>query len=712
MGVVTAVRRNVKNASRCSVFVDNEFLAACPIDVALALGIGKGIEITPDLEQKLRKEDRRMVMRQKAYRFVTYKPRTLHQVRVFLEAKELTSEEIDDVMSWLAEFRLIDDVTYVERFLSAAFERKPLSKLMARRMLLKRGVPDTVVSPALETWYSNEATEDVAYRAAEKKLRMLSTTAQSEREAKLIRFLQYRAYPWPTIKSVVARLRDVGLLIALAMVASVVVHCQQDTCGRLRLSETVNQFQPTTMPVLDAFGTLYVDRKLHPDNRDGGLRDPDDVWFAQRTGTQSFAELRHAPIANGVQPDVVFWVSADALNALVVGRFGPTGSPSRTLALMSRDTPRGMFTHVSVLSIPGLDDLGRNFYASMSEDRSTVLLALERDDSRGGLDIYVSQLCNGAWSALRNLGPTINTAAFDGAPWLAPDGVTLYLASSGRDDRYGKADLYVSRRLDSTWTSWSAPQNLGACINTIEDETAISLLPTNDSVLIHSWDAESARSGIYLVPLPHHLRPQPVVTLKGQVVDVMNRNVVNNATLTFSSGNCAAWNLRCDTTQGIFTTMIPSQRLVHIEATGPGYISSTSDLRTRSLDSASTTTLTFALFPEDRPIASMYFERGSAELELADSAWMTRIAEQIRNRTIDVIVLGYTDRVGSRETNNALSRQRAAAVARVLASAGVQQSAITIDGRGVESKSQSQSTEQPTSRRVDVFVRRQLGSKP
>jgi SOS response regulatory protein OraA/RecX len=95
-------------------------------------------------------------------------------VRVFLEAKELTPEEIDDVVSWLAEFRLIDDVTYVERFLSAAFERKPLSKLMARRMLLKRGVPDTVVSPALETWYSNEATEDVAYRAAEKKLRMRS----------------------------------------------------------------------------------------------------------------------------------------------------------------------------------------------------------------------------------------------------------------------------------------------------------------------------------------------------------------------------------------------------------------------------------------------------------------------------------------------------------------------------------------------------------
>jgi hypothetical protein len=41
-----------------------------------------------------------------------------------------------------------------------------------------------------------------------------------------------------------------------------------------------------------------------------------------------------------VQPDVVFWVSTDALTALVVGQFDSSGSPSRTLALMSRDTPR------------------------------------------------------------------------------------------------------------------------------------------------------------------------------------------------------------------------------------------------------------------------------------------------------------------------------------------------------------------------------------
>jgi len=37
MGVVTAVRRNVKNASRCSVFVDDEFLAEDDDDADAAM---------------------------------------------------------------------------------------------------------------------------------------------------------------------------------------------------------------------------------------------------------------------------------------------------------------------------------------------------------------------------------------------------------------------------------------------------------------------------------------------------------------------------------------------------------------------------------------------------------------------------------------------------------------------------------------------------
>lgn len=713
MGIVTAVRRNVKNPSRCSVFVDDEFLAACPIDVALSLGIRKGIELTADLERQLRREDKRIVMRQKAYRFATYKPRTEHQVRAFLATKELTPEEVDDVMSWIVEFRLIDDAQYVERFLSAAFERKPLSRLMARRTLQKKGIPDALLLPALERWYSLEATEDVAYRAAVKKLRMIGTATPSEKESKLIRFLQYRAYPWSTVKQVVERCKVEGILTCLVVVlcCSLSAVAQPDTCGRVRLPDAINQFQPTTIPVLDATGMLYVDRKQHPENRDGGVRDPDDVWRAYRTGTNLYTELSHTPIAEGVQPDVVFWVSADGLDALVVGPYCSQSTRSvRCLAVLHRSSPRGPFGDPTPISIPGVLDLGRNFYACMSEDRSTLILALDRIDGTGGLDLYVSQSCKGTWSAPRNLGTTINTPAFDGAPWIGPDGTTLYFASSGRDDRLGKADLYVTRRRDTTWASWTQPRNLGLCVNTIEDETAISLLPSFDSVMIHSWDAESGRTGIYIAPLAADLRPAPVLTLRGTVVDAVTRRIIPHAEIVLTSPyNCTSWTLQSDTINSVFSTVIPQRTALHLSTSANGYTTTTNDVRTQTLDSSSTMTLTVALFDTTRPLASLYFERGSAELTPASSDSLRMIIERLRQRSLSLVVRGYTDPIGSPGSNADLSRRRARAVADYMATHGIDSASIVEEGRGVEhSTAKHTSVERPESRRVDVFPRSML----
>lgn len=710
MGIVTAVRRNVKNPSRCSVFVDDEFLAACPIDVALSLGIRKGIELTTDLEHQLRREDKRIVMRQKAHRFATYKPRTEHQVRAFLATKELTPEEVDDVMSWIVEFRLIDDAAYVERFLAAAFERKPLSRLMARRTLLKKGIPDALLAPALERWYSQEATEDVAYRAAVKKLRMLSTASPSEKESKLIRFLQYRAYSWSTVKQIVERLKTEGLLVVLIVLAccSLPAVAQPDTCGRMRLPDAINSFQPTTMPVLDAFGTLYVDRKLHPDNRDGGVRDPDDVWVAKRRDGQTFSELAQSPISTDIQPDVIFWVSADGLDALAVGPYAPAGSVSRSLVLLARKTPQSRFDSVRIIRIPDVVDLGRNFYASMTEDRSIIILALERAEGRGGLDLYVSRFCEGAWSRPLHMGPTVNTPAFDGAPWLSADGRTLYFASSGREDRLGKADLYVTHRLDSTWTRWSAPQNLGGCINSIEDETAISLLPTGDSALIHSWDPESGRPGIYLVSLPASVRPEPTMTVACRVVDAITRVPVPNARLDVQTHACHAWTVRYDSAHATFTTVLPQRCTATLRASAAFMTSSSSVFRLQTLDSISTTSLTISLFNQAEPIASLYFDRGSSVPSQADRDTLQRIVNLVRGRGVELHAIGYTDRIGSDAANRELSRQRASAVADALAALGLDASLIESVGRGVaKNSSKLRNEEHPQSRRVDIYVRTQ-----
>jgi hypothetical protein len=51
------------------------------------------------------------------------------------------------------------------------------------------------------------------------------------------------------------------------------------------------------------------------------------------------------------------------------------------------------------------------------------------------------------WSTPINLGPVVNSTAFDGAPELSRDGTAIYFFSERTDvQHYGKRDLYVTTR--------------------------------------------------------------------------------------------------------------------------------------------------------------------------------------------------------------------------------------------------------------------------
>lgn len=187
--------------------MDDVFFAACSIDIATSLGLRKGIPLTPDLAATLRGEDRRMSLRQKAYGYVTYKPRTERQVREHYRSLDYTAEEIDGVVEWLYEFRLLDDRLFAERFVAASKEQRPMSRRAMAQKLAQKGVPPDVIDTVLANDVDDDADRAAALAVAHKKLRMMKADlSEKERVDKLIRFLQYRGYPWPVIKDVLTSL--------------------------------------------------------------------------------------------------------------------------------------------------------------------------------------------------------------------------------------------------------------------------------------------------------------------------------------------------------------------------------------------------------------------------------------------------------------------------------------------------------------------------
>jgi len=88
-----------------------------------------------------------------------------------------------------------------------------------------------------------------------------------------------------------------------------------------------------------------------------------------------------------------------------------------------------------------------------------------------------------------NLGAGINTAHGDDLPYIAPDESYLIFASD-RPGGYGGRDLYVSYRSDARW---SVPQNLGPAINTAAWELYPSVSPDGRYLFLTrrpgGWDA-------------------------------------------------------------------------------------------------------------------------------------------------------------------------------------------------------------------------------
>jgi hypothetical protein len=84
----------------------------------------------------------------------------------------------------------------------------------------------------------------------------------------------------------------------------------------------------------------------------------------------------------------------------------------------------------------------------LSADGSTLLFHWTEEGGYGGIDIWQVTRTAEGWSAPVNLGPTINTAADEGWPYLSPDGQELWFTGTSRLGYPGPA-LFRSIRTES-----------------------------------------------------------------------------------------------------------------------------------------------------------------------------------------------------------------------------------------------------------------------
>jgi outer membrane protein OmpA-like peptidoglycan-associated protein len=492
---------------------------------------------------------------------------------------------------------------------------------------------------------------------------------------------------------------------------------------RENLGPNINSIYDEVLPVISPDGkTLYVDRKNHPQNyRKAGARldsnNIDNIWYSTQDAGGNWMPLQNiGSMLNNGFGTFVASVTPDGNTLLLGGRYEPKGNEgSGAFGLWLTHRIADGWSYPQKVEVNDYYTNAAYVEFCLSNDGRTIILSLDRRDSYGGKDLYVSFLQpDGTWSAPKNLGPDINSAADEATPFLASDGKTLYFASDGFAG-YGSMDMYISRRLDSTWQRWSEPENLGPQLNTPGWDAYYTVPASGEYAYFVSTENSFGMGDIFRVKLPEELRPRPVVLVSGNVLDaktgkpVMAEIKYENLETGREIGSA-----RTSPGTGAYKITLPAGANYGYRAEASGYVPVSQNLDLTNTNTYQELQRDLTLIPlqtgETVRLNNIFFETAKAELRPESFTELDRVVTMLKqNPNMEILIGGHTDNVGSPASNVQLSAARASAVDVYLVSKGISNARLRTKGFGESKPVATNDTEagRQQNRRVEFTIVKQ-----
>lgn len=104
-------------------------------------------------------------------------------------------------------------------------------------------------------------------------------------------------------------------------------------------------------------------------------------------------------------------------------------------------------------------------FPCLSADGKTLYFASDMPGGQGGFDLWKTSRLGDDWNTPQNLGKMVNTPGDELSPFLSAEG-TLYFASDWHNG-FGGLDIFAAK---PNGKAWSAPENLGAPVNSAYDD--------------------------------------------------------------------------------------------------------------------------------------------------------------------------------------------------------------------------------------------------
>ncbi|MGF1638099.1 MAG: OmpA family protein [Cyclobacteriaceae bacterium] len=310
---------------------------------------------------------------------------------------------------------------------------------------------------------------------------------------------------------------------------------------------------------------------------------------------------------------------------------------------------------------PNVNSRAWDSHPSLSHTEDTLFFASDRIGGFGLSDIYFTVKDNkGNWQPARNMGPMINTRNNDLSPFYHPEYHVLYFSSNGHILNFGEFDIYKSYRQPND--RWGEPQNIGPLVNGKGSEFYFTI-DSRSRYLFYARSIENDLDNLdlYSFPLPMEGQPGATTLVTGVVLDSLSGNPFQRGIVSIidlDNGIEVAPQYIGDDGTFEFRLINNNKYLLSITSDEFFRIEEIFYLEGDTHFNLITEPIRSRL-----KFSSIEFDNGSAELKPAMYYDLDKLASfMLDNSDFKLQVSGHTDADGSEQFNMDLSMRRAYAI--------------------------------------------------
>jgi len=335
------------------------------------------------------------------------------------------------------------------------------------------------------------------------------------------------------------------------------------------------------------------------------------------------------------------------------------------------------------------DNINSKFWepsAFISADGSTLYFTSNRPGGYGGRDLYTSKRnAGGDWGKAENMGPSINTPYDEDAPFIHPDGVTLFFSSNGHNTM-GGFDVFSSLLSDDA--KWSEPINVGYPINTTDDDIYYVVSPDSRKAYFSSFRAGGfGEKDNYMVTFLDR-KETPLTLMKGIINDDGNKSSKNvEITVTDNETGQVVGVYHANNKTGQFLFILIPGKNYNITYQSQGHLFFSENMEIPRESNYYELNRAVSLDPisvgSKITLNNIFFDFDKASLRQASNVELNNLFILLKgNPNMKVEISGYTDNKGDDVYNQKLSEERAEAVVNNLIAKGIEVSRLKATGYG------------------------------